>query len=210
MRQISGSDKKAKKVPDSLRAYAESVSKFKAAQKREQQSLSEDQSGRYEPNHLAGSGRVPYQGYNFHNSVRRSGSGLYGDNNTTIPDSGDELNEIQQNSLGNSFDTDTESSDTEEENYYDYDYDYEDDYEDEAAGNSGDDDEEEKSDEEPEYYYYYYYEYPDEGIDISHEMDGGEKEPIYEPLPTPLWQKGKHINSTKEAESGEKSENINQ
>ena len=173
MRQISGSDKKAKKVPDSLRAYAESVSKFKAAQKREQQSLSEDQSGRYEPNHLAGSGRVPYQGYNFHNSVRRSGSGLYGDNSTTIPDSGDELNEIQQNSLGNSFDADTESSDTEEENYYDYDYDYEDDYEDEAAGNSGDDDEEEKSDEEPEYYYYYYYEYPDEGIDISHEMDGG-------------------------------------
>ena len=120
------------------------------------------------------------------------------------------MNEIQQNSLGNSFDTDTESSDTEEENYYDYDYDYEDDYEDEAAGDSGDDDEEEKSDEEPEYYYYYYYEYPDEGIDISHEMDGGEKEPIYEPLPTPLWQKGKHINSTKEAESGEKSENINQ
>ena len=201
--QFSGSDKKAKKVPDSLRAYAESVSQFKAAQKREQESqrrLSVDKSERYELNHLAGGGRYPSQDYDFHNSVRRSGSGLNG--NDTMPDSVEELSEIQENSLG-SLES-TESSHTEEEKDYDYEYDYEDD---EAADNEEDS---EKSDEGPEYYYYYYYEYPDEGIDISHEMDAGASEPIYEPLPTPLWQKGKHINSTKEAESGEKSENINQ
>ena len=149
-----------------------------------------DQSERYEPNHLAGSGRYSYQDYNFHNSVRRSGSGLNG--NDTMPDSVEELNEIQENSLGNL--ESTESSHTEEEKDYDYEYDYED----EVSDNE--DEDEEKIDEGPEYYYYYYYEYPDEGIDISHEMDAGAKEPIYEPLPTPLWQKGKHINST-ESES---------
>ena len=202
---ISGSDKKAKKkVPDSLRAYAESVSQFKAAQKREQQSqrrLSVDQSERYEPNHLAGGvgGRYPYQDYDFHNSVRRSGSGLNG-NNDTMPDSAEEFNEIQENSLGNL--ESTESSHSEGEKDYDYEYDYED------EASDDEDEDEEKSDEGPEYYYYYYYEYPDEGIDISHEMDAGTKEPIYEPLPTPLWQKGKHINST--AESAEKSENISE
>ena len=204
--KISGSDKKAKKVPDSLRAYAESVSQFKAAQKREQESqrrLSVDPSERYELNHLAseryelnrlaGGGRYPSQDYDFHNSVRRSGSGLNG--NDTMPDSVEELSEIQENSLG-SLES-TESSHTEEEKDYDYEYDYEDD---EASDNEEDS---EKSDEGPEYYYYYYYEYPDEGIDISHEMDAGASEPIYEPLPTPLWQIGKHINSTDEAEKSE-------
>ena len=195
MIKISGSDKKAKKVPDSLRAYAESVSQFKAAQKREQQTerrLSVDQSERYEPNHLAGSGRYSYQDYNFHNSVRRSGSGLNG--NDTIPDSTKELNEIQENSLGNL--ESTESSNIEAEKDYDYEYEYED-----------EDEDEEKIDGGPEYYYYYYYEYPDEGIDISHEMDVGGAEPIYEPLPTPLWQK--RINSTV-AEQSQKSENISE
>ena len=204
--QFSGSDKKAKKVPDSLRAYAESVSQFKAAQKREQESqrrLSVDPSKRYQLNHLAseryelnrlaGGGRYPSQDYDFHNSVRRSGSGLNG--NDTMPDSVEELSEIQENSLG-SLES-TESSHTEEEKDYDYEYDYEDD---EASDNEEDS---EKSDEGPEYYYYYYYEYPDEGIDISHEMDAGASEPIYEPLPTPLWQIGKHINSTDEAEKSE-------
>ena len=109
-----------------------------------------------------------------------------------MPDSVEELNEIQENSLGNL--ESTESSHTEEEKDYDYEYDYED------EASDDEDEDEEKSDEGPEYYYYYYYEYPDEGIDISHEMDAGAKEPIYEPLPTPLWQKGKHINST-ESES---------
>ena len=202
--KISGSDKKAKKVPDSLRAYAESVSQLKAAQKREQQGkrrLSVDQSERYESNHLAGRGRNPNQDYDFHNSVRRSGSGLNGNN--TMPDSVEKLNEIQENSLGNL--ENTESSHTEEEKDYDYDYEA-----DEVSDNDEGGEDSEESDEGPEYYYYYYYEYPDEGIDISHEMDAGTKEPIYEPLPTPLWQKGKHINSTAAESAAEKSESISE
>ena len=187
-------------MPDSLRAYAESVSQFKAAQKREEQRrlTIQDQSESYEANHLAGRGR--YSDYDFHNSVRRSGAGLNG--NDTMPDSVQKLDEIRQNSLGNL--ESAESSHTEEEKDYDYEYDYEE----EVSDNDKEEEDGEKSDDEgPEYYYYYYYEYPDEGIDISHEMDA---EPIYEPLPTPLWQTGEeHINST-DAETAEKSESISE
>ena len=109
--------------------------------------------------------------------------------NSTMSLPGEELKDFQTNSVGKP--DSAESSHAKDESDYDYEYDYED-------GEDGGDDETEVSDEGPEYYYYYYYEYPDEGIDISHEMESGKTEPIYEPLPTPLWQKAPHINSTAE------------
>ena len=179
-------------MPDSLRAYAESVSQFKAAQKREkeeeeQRRLLQNQQQRKKRLQSNDPGRFSYQDYTFHNNVRRSGLGLNRNSTMSLP--GEELKDFQTNSVDKP--DSAESSHAKDESDYDYEYDYEDD---EDSGN----DETEGSDEGPEYYYYYYYEYPDEGIDISHEMESGKHEPIYEPLPTPLWQKAPHINSTAE------------
>jgi hypothetical protein len=81
---------------------------------------------------------------------------------------------------------------------YDYEYDYEDEEIENLEQTEEDDGDVNESSDGPEYYYYYYYDYPDQGIDISHEIRPGQGQEgqQYEPLPTPLWQSGDERDST--------------
>ena len=159
-----------KKIPDSLRALAESVKySVKRLSQRDRAGM-EDQP----PGNADHPRSFQYEDYSFHNSVRRSG-GAVRQNRTSKEESDAE---------GNNLDA-TESTKVNSEKNYDYEYDYEDEEVEESVK-----DKKEGEENEPEYYYYYYYEYPDEGIDISHEID---KNQLYEPLPTPLWQKAENL-----------------